>query len=582
MEGESDIKVSPNKTAPAFIRQFSKQNSPDERQQKASEIRQKRTEYFERKKGLSVRKGKIDLEKEEKRAELSVVKNEIQATEEMIDALSDKWPARALKYFEMKKLNKNKEAQTGDLTSQVSDLLKLEKEERAVAKGLEERGINAELGEARDLLKSFYDKEKAKWKDTPFTKKDVQEFFTEEHLSSLSLQDYATLLKRFPSEMVTHVTRQGVRDHSGHTGHVAGMWEYHTEFEEILADGRLQSATGVYFKEGMTKEAVVDLLSLDKFWNKEAALRFINLASREIAPGGYSDKKAMHFAVEDVADMYYGAEDGNEIFFAFPSAFIAANYYFGGSVNLNRDDGLSDGWNDAWVWDENDKGISINAGVTFMPTGVDVDPNTGSTYLLDENKKPVEDQGNIDFLKKIIRDDEIYALTKTFYSSSDIDKLGEAVRAAINNKYGLPPDFTPFFSSSDGLFAIKFNGDAERGIGDPPFLAVFKERGLDYYIPFILKSKKLLYKRPEQTVDAKDYWEKYFANHPNQRPNKIVYYSGDPSTILKRWKAGNGLVKRSSDSSFGFDEHVGKPNSPEKESKFYQLATEAIDDCFGV
>ena len=104
--------------------------------------------------------------------------------------------------------------------------------------------------------------------------------------------------------------------------------------------------------------------------------------------GSYMDKMAIHFATEEVADCYYGAEKGNEIFIAYPSAYIASQYYFQGKLNA----GDSGYWNDQWVWANEERGIDLNTGLVFIPEEARVDRETGSRYELDENKNPVIDK----------------------------------------------------------------------------------------------------------------------------------------------------------------------------------------------
>jgi hypothetical protein len=154
----------------------------------------------------------------------------------------------------------------------------------------------------------------------------------------LSLEEYVLLLKRFPKEMVTHVTRQGIRDHLGHMFHNAGQGEYIGSFMSMLEEKKLLSSLGACLANKEQKQAITKYLSLDFWKTKQEALDYLHsyFGGEE---SSYPDKNAIHFATEDVADAYYGGEKGNEIFVAYPSALIASEYYFKGRL---KDGGGSD------------------------------------------------------------------------------------------------------------------------------------------------------------------------------------------------------------------------------------------------
>ena len=170
--------------------------------------------------------------------------------------------------------------------------------------------------------------------------------------------------------MVTHVTRQGIRDHTGHMYHTAGLGEFVAGFKKIIEDGRLRSALGVYLMEKEKEKAIARFLELDRVETKVKALENLqNIVSdnRMEGDGGYVDKSAVHFATEEVADTYYGSEKGNEIFFALPWLHIASQYHFSGQLNSNR----GGYWNDQWVWANEEKGIDVKLAVDLVIGAVD-------------------------------------------------------------------------------------------------------------------------------------------------------------------------------------------------------------------
>ena len=64
----------------------------------------------------------------------------------------------------------------------------------------------------------------------------------------------------------------------------------------------------------------------------------------------------------------------------------------------------------------------------------------------------------------------------------------------------------------------------------------------------------LYYKRAQSQVPSQEYWEKYFVEHPDQRPTKIVYYdtSLSPTEALWKWKEDNGIIKQGTSEALGF------------------------------
>ncbi len=452
------------------LRQFSKENSQDERTQAAQAIKAKRGEYFDRKSNLNSRKDTIVQQTTELGVQAEAKIQELAQTEETLGELSSSWYSRALHLLEIQRLR----GKTGKIqASQVqidSDLVTLKREESGIVHRLGEKGADRELGRARELLEDFYKNETRKWQSAPLSKEDMKKYFSEEYLSSLSTDDYYELLNRYPGHMVAHVTRQGIRDHTGHMYHTAGKGEYHDGFIQILKDGKLRSPLGAYLKDGVKKEAIVQFLGLDSM-GKERALAYLDLLSRE----KYADKTAVHFAIGLVADVAYGGESGNEIFFSFPSAFIAANFYFSGSASVEM--GLDSDWNDQWVFPQSeDRGININAGLVNIPRSALVDPRTGSKYELDENNNPI--------------------------------KEGNSFKLAVN------------------------------------------------------------------TISSKQYWEKYFLEHPDQTPKHVGWYEGDPTRYVNKRRHQENIYPQ-------FNENSGNPPGlDENARRFYEIGREAIEEYY--
>lgn len=536
---------------PEFVREFSKEYSQEERQALAGEIMEKRGEYFERKKTIE----------------------EIKSLNEQLDAYND-----------------------SSFISKIGDYLKI----RAVRRKLEvkesmgeESGSSNEMEEVRNMVDNFYDEQREKWAESEYSKEDIVNNFSEEHLSKLSLEDYITLLKRFPSEMVTHVTRQGIRDHFGMTYHTKGRGEYSDSFMKMLEDGHLKSPLAVTLMENGKKKGIEQILRLDSYKTKNQALERLDAYTREDQDshneiiGEYVDTAAIHFAVEEVADHYYGSERGNEIFVAYPSALVASQYYFsmadsGGSVAKMGKDAPR---NDLWTWTQEENGIDLNAGLVFIPADAQVDAKNGSQYELDEHKNPVPNQ---EYKKQINK------IADTGYNINLFDRLlrsmrereTEATRVGdLENASVLDKDLQRVLLDRVNLEDLQHichqKYDAKK-FGDESRLKKW-EQELDRKIKEILINNDL-YENAKNTISSKSFWEAYFTEHPDKTPSKVVYYKGgDPTKALDDFRMRNDIYKSGADKNLGFVErHVSRKSefATKGMNRFRNLAADVIDQHY--
>ena len=440
------------------------------------------------------------------------------------------------------------------------------------------------------MLDDFYKNQIKKWESSEYTKEDIEKYFSEENLASLSLEDYAILLKKFPSEMVTHVTRQGIRDHIGHMFHTTGEGEYSNSFMKMVEDGHLRSPLSVSIIENGKEKAIERFLPFDYFKNKEEALEYFN--QQYINGDDYADRNAVHFATEEVADSYYGSEKGNEIFFVYPSAYIASQYYFCGQLN-ERGGGNH---NDQWVWASEEKGIDLNAGLVFIPEEARVDKGTGSRYQIDENKCPIK---NIEYKE----------LINKFTASPDFHKFVEEVKE-ISGKLGWGWDSSdpsekdkeslqklePYRKKLENEFKITDlrvqNAIFEyQNLTSLETYKEIEEKGeystgisVDDVTENILGDAQVKFLEAKNTISSKEFWESYFNKNPNKKPSKIVYYKGeDPTKALNEWKEKNGLYKKAEDKNIGFSKKSISPMDQRANigrDRFKSLAEKAIEDYF--
>lgn len=572
---------------PKFIKEFSKTESQEDRQKTAQAIRDKRAEYFAEKEDIEKKKLNTEREFHEREQILNERLDVINNLKNEIEELSSSGLEKILSYFKIKKLKADLvlgEKSYEELKEQYN--LKISEIKLNPPKKDEE--LSQPLRQAEEMVNNFYRQQEKKWSDSEYSKEDIQKYFTEENLSSLNIQEYTLLLKRFPSEMVTHVTRQGIRDHIGHSFHTEGEGAYFDGFMKIVKDGRLHSALSISLIENEKKEAIEKFLRLDFFKDKKEAIDYLNIITNvkeQNQAGSYIDRTAIHFATEEVADGYYGSEKGNEIFFTFPSAHIASQYNFRGQLNKSG----GGYWNDQWVWANEDKGININTGLVFIPEETMVDKETGSRYKLDENKNPIE---NIEYIK----------LFKELFNSKNFESLAKEIMEISGHvSFGLSSKEDKELLKKLEPYRIKLKN--EFGINDPRLqnacfdygyllrLISYKEReanetDLEEQIKLAMQEYGILYKETDKPISSKDFWENYFKNNPLNKPSKIIYYKGsDPTKAFREWKINQGLNKRTEDEDMGFSERSIKENGDELKvanglDRFRSLALGVIDDYY--
>ncbi len=585
---------SATKTPPQFVREFSRERSAEERQQTAEAIRAKRVEHFSEKRVQAARQSEIQQTTSERERVLNEQQKAIEQLEIEITELSTSGIKKILNFVRMRKLRAD--AAVGQRTYE--ELLQLQNteiaEEQAISEKRELEKISPALQEAKAMLDDFYRRQKEKWTDSEYTKEDITKYFSEEHLSSLSLEDYALLLKRFPSEMVAHVTRQGIRDHIGMIYHSAGEGEYIKGFMNIVEDGRLRSPLGVYLVEGEKEQAIGKFLGLDELQDKDEALRYLDTltTSRQGEGGSYADRMAVHFATEEVADSYYGSEKGNEIFIAYPSAYIASQYYFNGQLN----EGGGGYWNDQWVWANEERGMDINAGLVFVPEEADVDRKTGSRYELDEDNNPIQNSDYQAAFRRVVDSvdfgqfaDQVTRITGKMNQELDDSRLSpenrkllqqlEPFRQRLETEFGVTDRrLQDAILDYDSLFRIEVQKKAKGESAEDPI------NSIDSMINRALRKKGILFAEAKNTVPSKEFWEAYFAKNPAKRPSKIVYYKGaSPTRTLWQWRKEQGIDKKAQDKDMGFSERNIQRDAPQATAgldRFRTLAEKVINDYF--
>ena len=574
---------------PKFIREFSRENSPDDRDALAHKIKAQRAKQQEERQERKSQLASLESGVGEQEEKMQAIWERLQAAEKEIDDLSLNGLRRIMHFLKLRKLRSelfSGKFEYSDLQNQMNLSLSekrwLEYKERD-----SEQSIPKELRWEWRVIQQFYEEQRLKWRDGKYTQEEMVKYFDEEFLASLSLKDYQVLLSRFPQEMVTHVTRQGVRDHAAMMWHSRGVGEYANGFKDLLADGRLRSAIGRTLVAKEQDKAIANLLILDTHKGKEKALEYLDRITSKTqgGQGTYSDRSSVHFAVEEVADTYYGAERGNEIFLAYPAAMIASQYFFSGQLKYAGDSQ----WNDAWVWANEERGIDLDAGIIFIPADAQVDEKTGSRYELGQDKAPVVNKEY---------EDALLSAVNSNYFLDFAEKVQQVIAKAPKGNVTSGSEFVELKSEIGRAF----------GIHDPRLVEILLRYGSVEALKWARKTSDsgneiepgtvvrekvkeelgmagIYYRLAQNPVSSKEYWEKYFSEHPELRPSKIVYYTGgDPSKALNDWRKGLGLHKQSPDKAVGFHgnemREADDPRMKAGMDRFRNLALKVIEDYY--
>jgi hypothetical protein len=579
----------------SLIKDFSKEKNQENRDKTAQDIRSKRTEYFSNKEERKEWQGEKDNLQEDMESSDLEIQEKVESLNDLrddIERLSSNLPKKLWNHFKIKNI-KSKLAigkkSYEELKTWHDGLLE---QDNVLESNLSEENISDGDQEAQKILNNFYREQENQWANSEYNKEDINKHFSEENLASLSIEDYILLLKRFPGNMVTHVTRQGIRDHTGHMYHTAGKGEYSDGFKQILESGKLFSILNDNLTEKEKRNLISEFLLLEECENREEALENLEATLGRVG-GHYSDRTSVHFATEEVADKFYGGEKGNEIFFTYPSLYISSQYSFQG----NLVEGQGHEHNDQWVWmKEEEKGMNINAGIVFIPKESQVDKRTGSVYELDEDSDPIINQEYKDLVKNFIDSEDFSKLSDEIMeitNNSEIDYLIRLDEATLSEEDREKLNvLNPFRKEIENTFNIKDRKlqNVLFGYQNLDSFQEFRKENIDKLdspdekIEKALNKNGVLYKRAEDVVDSEKYWEDYFKKYPGKKPSKIVYYKAKTPTIaLEKWREDNSIKSEQNNIYLESSENRTDSTFPEVNEgrdELYNLAIEVINDHF--
>jgi hypothetical protein len=467
---------------------------------------------------------------------------------------------------------------------------KLYDDSQATEKNLESlRQDLSEMPNPKDLLAAYYDKISTE----PINLEQKKELLDPEALSQLSEEEYIALWKRLNPHFVSHVTRQGFRDHNAMVYHSGGMQEFSNGLVDMLGDGKLLRPP-IAVRGGLKsrdESSVREWLSgyvLEAENEEEAGKRLVGFLHHTIATAPkYPDETAVHFANEIVADSYYGGERNNEVFIVYPSDVIASQhcYAFNGAQKDFTKPQSEQKWNDVFVWPRTveNPGISIDAGIVFLPSETRVDPETGSKYASRiktvsgaEGIEMIEDEklisAFINWAENLNDESPVIKALKEYNESKkdmwsrrqDNEKICYDVFRQEIMQLGFPEEaandiIRSLFGSANGIYQFEYDGKI--GFGDSKKDAAINK----------LRDASANWKRAENSITAKEYWENFFQKNPQLRPKHVEYYDGDPTNAIYMFQRKHNIGKADTSGTdgvlLGFEENHVPPDVIDKDAR---------------
>lgn len=473
-------------------------------------------------------------------------------------------------------------ARVEELTAERDKLWREKREIESERESLEQTiaGVDVD-GAKREFLAKF---------ETPLTPEEKKEGLDFEALAELTTEEYLKLWRRLNPFFLTHVTRQGIRDHNAMMYHSAGMGEFQEGMTGVLADGKVLR-TPAEVRLGLGREVTEENVAkaLDRMLYQEDAdiegKRARGMSDRAIldemvnglpvnttiaAAEPWADKRAVHFAQLTALDDYYGGESGNEAFFVFPTDVIASQCRFGGHMQdgLTTADTRSERkWNDMFVWPK-EKDITIDAGLTFLPKNMMVDAETGSKYATKvvevdgkEVRVPEVDEEAVakftEWVSGLKAEDEAVRAFLEFGREHDATALREeALKAGVSERIlDDVLDAQDDFQYSLGGFVNGGDLGQMWMIPQEELKKMTPEERRERSVKEFLGGRASTWKLATDAVPATDvasavgavraeeYWEKHFQEHPEQRPAHVIYYDGDPSRAILTTLKGAGILE---------------------------------------
>lgn len=371
-----------------------------------------------------------------------------------------------------------------------------------------------------NLYRDFHERLDHVLERTPLTAEEQDQLLSEESVSQMNLDDYLTLLKRLSGQYVSHVTRYGVREHTFQPGTGGGHWygegKFIDNFTPLLQAKEVQGFLSnivnrtEYAMDIVRRElAAVKQEHPDADQEKIISATVDRLMFEPFTPG---DTAGPHVAAGDIANTNYGSEHGYDMYIYYPAEVIAKNYPHHGNLQRDLYRNNQQGYNDHIIWN-GEKGIPIDAGIVCIPEDATVDAKTGSQYALDDEQRPIEipERSNHQSFIREHREEMERAFFELRQLQSEVWGSQRAEKAKVfQEKLQQYSEQLHFFSVQE---FSRFFQEYGHVIGGDNLKRFYQ-------------SEQLLYQQPDSQnrISSREYWEQYFADHPDSRPSKVLYY----------------------------------------------------------
>jgi hypothetical protein len=325
----------------------------------------------------------------------------------------------------------------------------------------------------------------------PLTEEEKSRYLSTEAMENMELDDYLVLLKRLSGEAFYHVTRYGVRENtfmSTGGGHTEGEGRFINSFEPLLKDGRINSFASTIVKDINRAKSLINKEEILSFKKEGKSVdEILDIMMRGLSSAYFLDAESAHFSYGKELHHMYGGEDNYKFYYYYPVEYFLHNDFFHstreGQINIGKDYfhnkcGIEQQYNDFEIFNFG-KGVPINAGILCITGDVEVDPETGSQYLLKNGKPEMDEKGK--------------------------------------------------------------------------------------------------FKKPDNTISSKEYWENYFKSNPEIKPNKIIYseyntISYKQSHDLENWAKTKNIHYQDENKKQEFVEY--RNNSKEEIRKLFKKIIE--------
>lgn len=491
-----------------------------------------------------------------------------------------------------KKLVGMGDKQAGELQAEIdaikSEQNELHTESYTIEDKLKElKQQDSEIPNPRQLLEAYYKEISTQ----PLTNEQKRELLKPELLASLSEEEYIALWRRLNPHFLSHVTRQGFRDHTGGdvmVDHTSGYKEFINGFVDVMENGRgifpPLARMGLVDRSEKTVKKFLDYLLPHANNENEAKSMFKEFLIRHKASAPkYPDITATHLAAQIVSDGYYGGERGNEVFFIYPSDVLASQYAFAfNGFETDFTEPQSEvKWNDVFIWtDPNNPGVPVDSGIVFLPENTPVDPETGSKYA--SEIKEVDSQEKIVMVRDDALVDSFVEWGKKIDNASPLRKIFTTYKE--ERHYNTQQDLRErcFIAFVQELKDLGFEVDASTALasiltGQMHWKESFDEEALRK----IAEKSGADLKRAENTIPAKEYWEAFFVKNPNLRPKHVHYYDGNPTASVFEFQQQNGIGNADTSDTegqlLGFDDNhvIDMQEDPRANAGYKELVATA-------